>query len=337
MRIAITADPFIPVPPVNYGGIERIIHFMVEGLAKNGHDVILVAHKDSKVNVELIKYPSTANGIRGHLKNISTINQLRKWKPDVIHSFSRLAYLLPFLVTNIPKLMSYQREPTISQIQKAMKIARKSTLSFTGCSDYISQQISPYAPAYTVYNGVDLNIYNFNDSVEDDAPLVFLGRIEPLKGTHNAVKAALATNKKLIIAGNIPNEYQDYFDREIKPYLNEKIKYIGPVNDQQKNELLGNASAFLMPIEWNEPFGIVMAEALACGTPVIGYPRGAVIEVVEHGINGYLAYDFNELCEYINNYSKISRGKARESAEKRFSSHKIVDDYVAIYHALLNK
>ncbi|TKC08179.1 glycosyltransferase family 4 protein [Pedobacter polaris] len=336
MRIAVTADPFIPVPPINYGGIERIIHFLVEGLAKNGHDVILVAHKDSDVNVELIKYPYAENGTIGHLKNIMAVNQLGTWKPDVIHSFSRLAYLLPFLMTNIPKLMSYQREPTISQIQKALKFARKNTLSFTGCSDYISKQISPYAPSHTVYNGVDLSIYNFNSKVNDDAPLVFLGRIEPLKGTHNAVKVALATNKKLIIAGNIPNEHQGYFDKEVKPYLSEKIKYIGPVNDQQKNELLGNASAFLMPIEWNEPFGIVMAEALACGTPVIGYPKGAVLEVVEHGVNGYLANDFNELCEYVNNYSKILREKARESAEKRFSSNKIVNDYINIYHSLLN-
>lgn len=337
MRIAVTADPFIPVPPINYGGIERIIHFLVEGLAKNGHEVILVAHKDSNVNVELIKYPSSSGGSLAQLKNIMAINQLRKWKPDVIHSFSRLAYLLPFLMTDIPKLMSYQREPTISQIQKAMKFARKGTLSFTGCSDYISHQISSYAPAYTVYNGVDLNIYDFKGLVNDEAPLVFLGRIEPSKGTHNAVKVALATNKNLIIAGNIPNEYQNYFDSEIKPYLSEKINYIGPVNDQQKNKLLGNACAFLMPIEWNEPFGIVMAEALACGTPVIGYPRGSVLEVVEHGVNGYLANDFNDLCYYVNNYLSISREKARESAEKRFSSDKIIADYTTIYHSLLNK
>lgn len=335
MRIAVTVDPFIAVPPLNYGGIERIVHFLVEGLAKNGHDVILVAHKDSKANVELIKYPSSENGIISHLKNIKAINELKKWKPDVIHSFSRLAYLTPFLMTKVPKLMSYQREPTINQIKKVMKIVRKGTLSFTGCSDYISQQIKPYAPACTVYNGVDLTIYNYINKVDEDAPLVFLGRIEPIKGTHNAVKVALETNKRLIIAGNIPNECREYFDSKIKPYLSDKISYIGTVNDQEKNKILGNASAFLMPIEWNEPFGIVMAEALACGTPVIGYPRGAVNEVVEHGVNGYLANNFNELCEHVNNCSNISRAKARESAEKNFSSDKIIADYTSLYQSII--
>src|SRR3954463_199988 len=119
MKIVITADPFIPVPPVNYGGIERIIHFLAEGLTKQGHDVALVAHQDSKVNIRLLKYPLPRKGFFGHVENIFTINSVKGWKPDVIHSFSRLAYLLPFMNSSVPKLMSYQREPTISQIKIA--------------------------------------------------------------------------------------------------------------------------------------------------------------------------------------------------------------------------
>lgn len=337
MRIAVTADPFIPVPPNNYGGIERIIHFLVEGLKKSGHDVILVAHKDSNVNVELIKYPSASNSSLAHLKNITAINQLKKWRPDVIHSFSRLAYLLPFFITNVQKLMSYQREPTISQIKKIMKIARKHTLSFTGCSNYITNQIATYAPAQTIYNGVDLNIYDYQSEVKKDAPLVFLGRIEPIKGTHIAIKAARETGKDLIIAGNIPPEYQSYFKTQIKPLLSSQIKYIGPVNDEQKNKLLGSASAFLMPIEWNEPFGIVMAEALACGTPVIGYPKGSIPEIIEHGVNGYIATDFRALCSYIEKSQAISRSKVRDSAELNFSSIRIISDYIKIYENLICK
>ncbi len=296
MRIAITADPFIPVPPPNYGGIERIIHFLAEGLESCGHEVMLVAHADSTAKVALIKYPSPENGLSGHFKNVLTIHKINKWKPDVIHSFSRLAYLLPFLRSNIPKLMSYQREPTISQIKKAASFSKKNTLCFTGCSNYISNQIKPFAPAYTVYNGVDIGIYDLVNEVPLDAPLIFLGRIEPIKGPQEAIAAALATGKDLIIAGNIPDEHVGFFNKEIKPFLGKQIQYVGPVNDQQKNKLLGSASAFLMPIFWNEPFGIVMAEAMACGTPVIGYPKGAVSEVVTHGVDGFLANNFEDLC-----------------------------------------
>jgi glycosyltransferase involved in cell wall biosynthesis len=337
MRIAITADPFIPVPPTNYGGIERIIHFLAEGLEKSEHEVILVAHEESTAQVELVKYPKLESGLGGHLKNIATINKIKKWKPDVIHSFSRLAYLLPFFRSNIPKLMSYQREPTLSQIKKAVAFSKNDSISFTGCSDYISNQIKPFAPSYTVYNGVDIEIYDFVDEVSADAPLIFLGRIEPIKGPQEAIAAALATGKNLIIAGNIPNEHADFFNTEIKPFLGKQIEYVGPVNDQQKNKLLGSAAAFLMPIFWNEPFGIVMAEAMACGTPVIGYPRGAVTEVVTHGLDGFLAQDFEELCSSILKIPEISRVKTRTTAEKKFSSKKIVDDYISIYKKISHR
>src|SRR5215207_4312583 len=104
MKIAITSDPFIPVPPINYGGIERIIHFLAEGLAQRGHEVVLVAHADSRVTVPLIKYPPLNEGISGHIRNVLTINKLKGWKPDILHSFSRLTYLFPFLGTGLPKL-----------------------------------------------------------------------------------------------------------------------------------------------------------------------------------------------------------------------------------------
>ncbi|MBC6112158.1 glycosyltransferase family 4 protein [Pedobacter fastidiosus] len=337
MRIAITADPFIPVPPLNYGGIERIIHFLVEGLVQNGHEVILVAHKDSKCDSELLAYSSDRNGLMAQFKNAQTISKLKKWNPDVIHSFSRLAYLLPFLQSNIPKIMSYQREPTLSQIKKAVYLSKGNSLSFTGCSNYISDQIIPYATTQTIYNGIDLSLYKFEKEISDDAPLIFLGRIESIKGTHEAIKAAQVTNRKLIIAGNIAPQHRNYFDKQIKPHISNQIEYVGEVNDVQKNKLLGSCAALLMPIGWNEPFGIVMAEALACGTPVIGYPRGAVSEVIKHGKNGFLSTSFTDLCIAIGKIKEISRGEVRATAEKNFSSKKIVDDYIAYYlHCLSN-
>lgn len=325
----------IPVPPENYGGIERIIDFLVSGLQKKGHEVALVAHRDSKVNARLIPYRNASQGIKAHLSNVLTVNQLGTFKPDVIHSFSRIAYLLPFFRSSIPKIMSYQREPTITQIQKAMRLVKGNSLSFTGCSNYISDQIKPYAVANTVYNGVDLSIYQPNFFAQNDCPLVFLGRIEPIKGTHIAIDVALKSNRKLIIAGNIPPAHQTYFNQQIAPMLGEQISYIGQVNDVQKNELLSNASALLMPIEWNEPFGIVMTEAMACGTPVIGFNRGAVPEVVINGKTGFVCTNTAEMIDAVSNLQTIDRKLVRQDCENRFSSDVIVDQYLNFYQQVI--
>lgn len=335
MRIAITADPLIPVPPENYGGIERIIDFLVIGLVKRGHEVLLAAHPSSTVNVPLIPYKNTGENLADHLVNMATIAKIKRFKPDVLHSFSRLAYLTAFLRSSVPKIMSYQREPTLSQITQAQKLAKKGSLSFTGCSDYISNKIKPYAAAHTVYNGVDMSKYSFKADIKPDAPLVFLGRIEPIKGIKTAIDVAVASKKKLIIAGNIPAEYESYFSGEIRPMLSSDIEYIGPVNDSQKNELLGQCAALLMPIDWNEPFGIVMVEAMACGTPVIGFNRGSVPEIIEHGINGFRCDTQDEMIQLVQHVKNLNRAAVHLDAEKRFSSEVIIDEYLRLYSSVL--
>ena len=181
---------------------------------------------------------------------------------------------------------------------------------------------------------MDINDYQFNEIINGDAPLVFLGRIQQEKGTAIAIQIAKATNKKLIIAGNIPNEgmHQRYFDEQVKPHIDQdRISYIGPVNNIQKNELLRNALAFLMPVTWDEPFGIVMAEALACGTPVIGFNRGAIPEVVSNGINGFVCSTNDEMIMAVNNIQQISRHKCREIAETKFSAHVLASQYEQLY------
>ncbi|WP_231461804.1 glycosyltransferase family 4 protein [Pedobacter sp. Leaf132] len=337
LKIALIADPELPVPPLLYGGIERIIAVLIDGYTNLGHDVTLFAHPLSKTPAKLFAYKGkTSNVAKDIAKNIYIINkELFKSKYDIVHSFGRLLYLFPHLSLNIPKLMSYQREPTISQIKKAKKLAKKNTLAFTGCSTYISNQISPYAPAYPIFNGVDLKIYNFKTVIPDDAPLVFLGRIEPIKGTHIAIKVAKATNSKLVIAGNVPVEYFKYFEQEIRPQLTDKITYVGPVNDIQKNELLGSALALLMPIGWNEPFGIVMAEAMACGTPIIAFNKGSVPEIIIDGLNGFRCDNLNEMIEAISNSYKLDRKKVREDAERRFSSDVIIQQYLDLYRKMI--
>ncbi|RYG26694.1 MAG: glycosyltransferase family 4 protein, partial [Chitinophagaceae bacterium] len=267
MKILLTADPEIPVPPRLYGGIERILDALVTGYVARGHEVTLFAHHDSQVPCRLIAWKGKqSHGTNSILSNTRQLFfHILREDYDLVHSFSRLGYLVPILPMRIPKLMSYQREPTIGQIKKANRLSRKGSLLFTGCSDYISNQIKPVADAVTVYNCVPTGRYTFTRTIDDDAPLCFLGRIEPIKGTHLAIEVAQRTNRRLVIAGNIPAEGEVYFREKIQPSLNERIQYIGPVNDQQKNVLLGQSAAFLMPIQWNEPFGIVMAEAMACG------------------------------------------------------------------------
>jgi len=339
MKIAIITDAEIPVPPLLYGGIERIIDMLINQYIQKGHEVLLFANQDSITGAKLIPYSSkVSTGLKNILKNTLTVSKLLTSKEmrnvDVVHSFGRLAYLTPILPTSIPILMSYQREPTISQIKKAISLSKKNTLHFSGCSEYIASQIRPFAPSYAVFNGVPIEIYDYQEKVEKDAPLVFLGRIEHIKGTHIAIEVAKKTGRKLIIAGNIPkdDEQTNYFNSQIKPHLDDsQIVYVDAVNDTQKNEILGKAAAFLMPILWNEPFGIVMAEAMACGTPVIGFGRGSVPEVVKHGINGYICQTLQQMIEAVEKIDAISRFEVRKDTENRFSASVIADNYLEIY------
>lgn len=333
MKILLTADPEIPVPPALYGGIERIIDVLVNGYVQQGHEVTLFAHAESQVPCRLVPWKGKkSQGIGNMIANASQLfRHVVKEKYDVVHSFSRLAYLTPILPLQVSKIMSYQREPTISQIQKATKLARKGSLLFTGCSNYISGQIKPFANAVTVYNCVPIERYNYSAQVEEDAPLSFLGRIEPIKGTHLAIDIARRSNRQLIIAGNIPAEGEIYFEEKIRPFLNDRIRFVGPVNDQQKNELLGKSAAFLMPIQWNEPFGIVMAEAMACGTPVLGFPFGAVPEVVQHGENGFICNNVEDMISAVQNIHLLDRKQVRLAAEQHFSNRVIVNEYLHHY------
>ncbi len=339
MKIALIADPEIPVPPTHYGGIERVIDLLIKGLKKNGHEITLFAHRDSTTPADCFySYPATDQSKQALLKNTILVSRLLLNQPDVIHSFGRLAYLTALMPFQVPKIMSYQREPTVSQIKKAIKYAGKNSMYFTGCSDYITNQIKPFAPACTVYNAVSMADYQFIESVANDAPLVFLGRIEPIKGAHTAIEVARRAGKNLIIAGNIPAYAQEYFDLKIAPFINQKtISYIGSVNDRQKNQLLGNAAALLMPIEWNEPFGIVTAEALACGTPVIAFALGAAKEVVINGTNGWLCNSVADMVDAVSKLELIGRKDCRNDAELRFSGAALVHNFEKIYFRLTNR
>jgi glycosyltransferase involved in cell wall biosynthesis len=337
VKILLTVDPELPVPPGLYGGIERIVEVLVNKYVAAGHSVTLCANADSKVPCRLVGWPGRHSQNKGDLlRNTLTLTRVVfKERFDVVHSFSRLAYMMPVLPFAIPKIMSYQREPTLSQVSWGIRLSARGTLVFTGCSNYITDKLSSVSEAYTIYNCAPVERYSMTEQPGDDAPLVFLGRIEDIKGTHTAIEVAQRTGRRLIIAGNIPEGKQSYFDSRVKPHLDDRIVYVGPVNDEQKNKLLENALAFLMPVQWNEPFGIVMAEAMACGTPVLGFPYGSVPEVVQDKINGFVCRDTDEMVQRVGDIGAIDRRTVRRIAESRFSSEKISADYLALYEKLI--
>ncbi|MFS2187573.1 glycosyltransferase family 4 protein [Mucilaginibacter sp. Mucisp84] len=341
MKIAIIVNPLIPVPPEQYGGIERIAFMLIQELKKKGHDITLYANEHSQPGCKLISYHESANyGVKDLVKINRLTSKIAFQHFDIVHTFGRMSNIALLMLSRIPKIVSYQLPPTVSQVKKAVSIAHKSSLRFTACSNYIANQINAFADVTTIYNGVDINDYHFNANVADDAPLTFLGRIQQEKGTAIAIQAAKKTNQKLVIAGNVPNEsiHQQYFNEQVKPHIDGKqIKYIGPVNNRQKNDLLRNSKAFLMPVTWDEPFGIVMAEALACGTPVIGFNRGAIPEIVINGSNGFVCATEADMITAINSIGSISRASCRKVAEQKFSAGVLAKQYEELYQLARDK
>jgi glycosyltransferase involved in cell wall biosynthesis len=337
LSIAITADPGVPVPPTLYGGIERVIHWLAEGLVARGHHIVLFADAGSRISGTLVPYP-TPTGVRvlDVARNAASIaSHVMHDGFDVVHSFGRLASLAPLALNRTPKIMSYQRPITPRSIRSARTLFGD-TLQFTACSRHMIAPVSGSGTWHVIYNGVPLSAFDFQADVVSDAPLVFLGRVEFIKGTHIAIDVAQRTGRRLIIAGNVAPEHRDYFDRQVKPFVDgRRIEYVGPVDDRAKNILLGQASALLMPILWDEPFGIVMAEALACGTPVVGLRRASVPEVVDDGVTGWLADDADGLVAGVERIEVLNRSACRQMAETRFSDRQIVGRYESLYRSII--
>ena len=338
LRIALTADPELPVPPLLYGGIERIIDLLAHGLVERGHVVTLFAHPESKTAGRLVSWTGASSQSKvDTLRNMATLaRQVIGREFDVVHSFSRIAYLAPFLPLAVPKVMTYQRAISPRTVALGHQLSRGS-LEFTAISEWMMRDVRAIGRWTMVPNGVPLETYTFRPEVAPDAPFVFLGRIEEIKGPHLAIELARRTGRKLIIAGNIPDEKRGWVEAQVLPYVDgDRVRYIGPVNDVQKNELLGRAAALLMPILWDEPFGIVMAEALACGTPVLGMRRGAVPEVVDDGVTGFVRDTIDELVAAASMICAIDRQACRSAVEQRYSETAVVDGYEAVYRRAIN-
>jgi glycosyltransferase involved in cell wall biosynthesis len=334
MRIAITVDPYVPVPPRHYGGIERAVDLVVRGLATRGHDITLFAHEDSQVALQLIPYgvpPHT--GLRRRSRELGQLSG-KLWRTrrnfDIILSWGRLAALLPLLpLRNLPKIQRYCRDSVPWRSVRIASALAKHSLRFVGASNSVYHKHA--APAVglgtweTIYDGVDTDRYHFVSAVPDEAPLIFVGRMEPYKGTHLAIAIAQKTGRKLLIAATMPN--RKYFEDEIRPHVNHQIQYLGPVDDTRKDQLLGQSAALLMPTLCNEAFGIVMIEAMACGTPVIALSNGSVREVVRDGVNGFSCENLQDAIAAVARLSCIDRETVRKDCEKRFAATVIVDAY----------
>lgn len=336
----VTVDPEIPVPPINYGGIERIADGLIHEYTRQGHRVFLLAHPESKCQSakEIIPWKGKSSEnkldtLKNSLQLLRTVNNL---KPDIIHSFSRLLYLWPaFLLTKVKAVMTYQREVSNKTTYYTHKLA-DNKIWFTACGEHITKNLTVNNKFLPIHNFTDTSYFT-DDATIPKEHLMYLGRIQDIKGTNEAIEVALATNQKLIIAGNIHPGHEAYFKKEVEPHFdNPLIEYVGLVNDEQKQYYLQRAKAFLFPIKWEEPFGIVMAEAMACGTPVIGFRRGSVPEVVQEGINGFIVDNVDEMSNAVNRIEEIDRKTVRDYCVKHFSREVIARQYLAYFEKVLN-
>ena len=342
MRILLLMDPYIKVPPDHYGGIERVVADLADRFARLGHDVTLWAAPGSHVDGRVEPFGREGEWTRwSNLRNTLTLagRFVRGYgRFDVIHNFGRLAYLTPVLARNVPKVQTYMRTVDPGNMATARRLGAR-RLHYTAVSAAIRDTGRPGGGDWSViYNCAVPARYTFAGRTDPaTAPLVFLGRLDRFKGVHHAIAVARRLRRRLIIAGNISPlaHEQAYFDEELAPLIDgELVTYIGPVGDAEKQTLLGGAAAMLLPIEWEEPFPVVLPESMLCGTPLIAFRRGGVPEGIDHGRTGFLCDTVDEMTALVSRLPEIDREAVRAEAERRFSDSAIAGEYERLYQQL---
>lgn len=338
MRIALAASPFISVPPSHYGGTELFIAQLAEGLVADGFDVVVYANGESKVKTE-VRYLYEKGDwpiegeLYGNLKDMShTAWAVRDaWnEADIIHLNNVPG--LTFSQFTGPKFVYTIHHPHKDEISDFY--SHYPQVEYVCISDF--QKRSERMPQMrTIHHGVDMSAYRLQQKKGEY--LSFLGRIAPLKGTHLAIEVAKRSGIPLKIAGEVQPVFRDYFESQIKPQLDGNfIEYVGTANLEEKNELLGNSLAMLFPIQWNEPFGLVMVEAMATGTPVLAFPGGAVPEIVEDGVAGRICKTVGEMSRYASQIpGSFSPQMIRAYVEEHFSVQRMVRDYAELYREMV--
>jgi len=341
LRIAQVAPLWFSIPPKKYGGTERIVSYLTEELVKQGHDVTLFASGDSKTNAKLVsvtKKGLISQGVPWIDYNWAGLNTSvalgNADKFDIIHChweffpvFFQRFIKTPVVYTfhNIPKHKDH-RWKILDYYKKDMNVV------FISNSEKKNSPIK-FKKDWIIYNGIDISNLKFNK--EKNNNFVWIGRIDPIKGIENAIKIAKKLDLRLSLAGQIQEMRKDYFKKIIKPNLSDKIKYLGELSQNQLSDFYGNAKACLYPIEWEEPFGLVMAESMACGTPVIVFDRGSAKEVVKNGETGFVVKNINEMAKAIKKIDGINRSACRERVEEKFTCQRMASNYEKIYYEIL--
>jgi glycosyltransferase involved in cell wall biosynthesis len=340
MRIAQIAPLWERVPPKTYGGTELVVSLLTEELVRRGHDVTLFASGDSITSAKLESIhpkalrldPSVKEGSIYDMLHLSTAFD-RAGEFDIIHSHMG-CLALPYA-----KLV---KTPTVHTLHGIFTPDNHKMFSYAKDQSYVSISNSQREPASylnyvaTVYNGIDVGKHKFFPTPDKPSYLAFLARISPEKGPQHAIAIAKAVGLPLIMAGKIDVVDVEFFEQEVKPLIDgEQIKFIGEVNHEQKNELMGRAIATLMPITWREPFGLVMVESMAAGTPVITMRLGSTQEVVKPGTSGFLCDTVEECIEAVSQIHTINRAECREYVSHRFNIKQMVDGYEAVYQQLV--
>ena len=340
MKILLIMDPGIPVPPKFYGGHERLVYLFAEEYQRMGHDVTLLAGPDSHCSGKTISFGINSLK-RSGLQKLKEIFYVWKFllknhnQFDLIHNFGRLLYLLPVLNRKAKKIMTYGRRVTPFGIRCVNLLPNKNII-FTACSDFCVATGNVAGHWETVYNSIDFDNYQLNTTVNKDAPLLFFSRLDKIKGPHIAIEVAKKTGNKLVIAGNIPTTPDNiaYYEKMVLPHIdNEQIIYVGALNDMQKNEYLGNAKGMLFPLSGDEAFGLVMIEAMACGTPVIAFNHAAAPEVIDEGISGFIVSNIEEMVNAVSKLPAIDRKQCRHIAQERFNVTTIAHKYLNLFNA----
>ncbi|MCC7518121.1 MAG: glycosyltransferase [Verrucomicrobiae bacterium] len=340
MRILFLSDPLIPVPPVHYGGIERVMYDLAIELHRRGHEISLWAGPNSRSPGKLRTFGRNAARI-GRLESAWNTARVglglalaaERW--DAIHNFGRLAYLAPVLRRRVAKVQTYMRRVHAPNIRATVRLGAR-RLIFTAVSDHIRRGGEAGGGVWrTVYNGVDVARYTFRGDVNAArAPFAFLGRLERCKGAHTAISVVRALDRELVIAGNISHlpEEKEYYEREIRPHLDgRQVRHVGVVDDAGKDRLLGASAALLCPIEWEEPFPVVLPESFACGTPILAFACGGMPEGIRHGVDGFSCGTLEEMIGFARRAGELDRRVCRAAAETRFSIQAIADAYLAVY------
>lgn len=341
MRIAQVAPLFESVPPKHYGGTERIVSYLTEELVRAGHDVTLFGSGDSVTQGRLIPgchaslrlNKQCVDHVAHHIAMIDKVLEHARdfdvihFHTDYLHFPVSRYFPVPHITTlhgrlDIPDLMPlYDRFRDIPLI--SISKAQQKPLPWVNWVD-------------TVYHGLPKELFQFQPNF--GTYLAFLGRISPEKRADRAIEIAKQAGIPLKIAAKVDRVDRRYFKRVVEPLLNAShVEWVGEINDQEKNDFLGNACALLFPIDWPEPFGLVMIEAMACGTPVIAYDSGAVPEVIMEGETGFIVKNLEGAAEAVHRLSELSRRHCREVFDKHFTVARMARDYVKVYKRMIDR